>query len=369
MWLHPATQRNVARLRADGVDRRRAGRRAARDRASSGRAACPSRTRLVDDDRRSGCSRAHAALGGHPVLVTAGPTREAADPVRFLSNGSTGTMGFEIAAAAARRGATVTLLAGPVALDTPPGVTRVDVVSADDLLAAALAHADADLVVAAAAVSDYAPADPCDRKMAKADGDLSMRLRRTPDVLAALGARKRPGQTLVGFALETHDGEAHARAKLARKHLDWIALNTRRGAGRGLRDRHQPPDAARRRRAPRRGPAGPQTGRRRGAPRLPSLDESARPSRPAGLRLHVDSRSTAPPPAVPGGLRYLALGDSYTIGEGVPPADRWPVQLAAALRSAGVAVADPQIIATTGWTVAELEAAIDAADPPSRTRS
>ena len=167
-------------------------------------------------------------------MITAGPTREALDPVRFLSNGSTGTMGFEIAAAAARRGARVTLLAGPVALPTPPGVDRVDVTTADDLLAAALAVEAPDLVVAAAAVSDYAPVETSARKLKKSDDDLTVMLRRTPDVLAALGQRKAPGQTLVGFALETHDGEAHARAKLARKRLDWIALNTAGAPGEGF---------------------------------------------------------------------------------------------------------------------------------------
>ena len=106
--------------------------------------------------------------------------------------------------------------------------------SADDLLEAALAHADADLVIAAAAVSDYAPAEASDRKLKKGDGDLTLRLRRTPDVLAALGERKRDGQTLVGFALETHDGEAHARAKLERKRLDWIALNVQGEPGAGM---------------------------------------------------------------------------------------------------------------------------------------
>ena len=174
------------------------------------------------------------SLEGRHVLVTAGPTREAIDPVRFLSNGSTGRMGFALAEAAARRGARVTLLAGPVRLDTPPGVERVDVVSAGDLLEAALAHADADLVIAAAAVSDYAPAAPSDRKLKKGDGDLTLALRRTPDVLAMLGERKRDGQTLVGFALETHDGEANARAKLERKRLDWIALNVQGEAGAGM---------------------------------------------------------------------------------------------------------------------------------------
>ncbi len=189
---------------------------------------------VAEIDRWLSEKRSAGPMAGTSVLVTAGPTREAIDPVRFLSNGSTGTMGFEIADAAARRGASVTLLAGPVSLETPPRVTRVDIVTADDLLSAALANADADLVIAAAAVSDYAPADVSDQKMAKADGDLSVRLRRTPDVLAALGERKRPGQTLVGFALETHDGEAHARAKLARKHLDWIALNSAAAPGEGF---------------------------------------------------------------------------------------------------------------------------------------
>ena len=132
----------------------------------------------------------------------------------------------------------MTLVAGPVALATPPGVRRVDVVSADDMLRAALAHADADLVIAAAAVSDYAPVEVSDRKLKKGDADLTLRLRRTPDVLAALGERRSArgggGQVLVGFALETHDGEAHARAKLEAKRLDWIALNSAAEPGAGF---------------------------------------------------------------------------------------------------------------------------------------
>ena len=182
--------------------------------------------------RKAGAANPEPLEGRH-VLVTAGPTREAIDPVRFLSNGSTGAMGFALAAQAAARGARVTLLAGPVALETPPGVDRVDVVTADDLLRAAL-EVDADVVIAAAAVSDYAPAEASDRKLKKGDGDLTLTLRRTPDVLAALAERRRDGQTLVGFALETHDGEAHARAKLERKGLDWIALNVQGEDGAGM---------------------------------------------------------------------------------------------------------------------------------------
>ncbi|NNF59137.1 MAG: phosphopantothenoylcysteine decarboxylase, partial [Rhodothermaceae bacterium] len=119
-------------------------------------------------------------------------------------------------------------------LDTPPGVMREDIVSADDLHRAALAHADADLVIAAAAVADFAPAEPSDRKTKKSEDDLTLRLRRTPDVLAALGERKRDGQVLVGFALETHDGEVHARAKLEKKNLDWIVLNHANEDGAGF---------------------------------------------------------------------------------------------------------------------------------------
>ncbi|MEL6615056.1 MAG: bifunctional phosphopantothenoylcysteine decarboxylase/phosphopantothenate synthase [Bacteroidota bacterium] len=281
MWHHPATQRNVATLQSDGVtilppasgelasgligDGRlpepadivaRLGPWLAgeggRGKRKGGTAGAGSPSPAANDHvasggeepvgtQRAGSASTHTpeASGGGPlagrsVLVTAGPTREAIDPVRFLSNGSTGTMGFEIAREAARRGADVTLLAGPVALRTPEGVTRVDIVSADDLHAAAMAHADADLVIAAAAVSDYAPEAPSDRKLKKTDDDLSISLRRTPDVLAALGAQKRDGQTLVGFALETHDGETHARGKLERKHLDWIVLNLQNEPGAGF---------------------------------------------------------------------------------------------------------------------------------------
>ncbi|MEM1116395.1 MAG: bifunctional phosphopantothenoylcysteine decarboxylase/phosphopantothenate--cysteine ligase CoaBC [Bacteroidota bacterium] len=248
MWAHPATQRNVERLRADGVEVvAPAHGELASGLVGDGRLPEPEDlVAHVDRWLTADGRRPTTALGTRPqsptpdplsgthVVVTAGPTREALDPVRFLSNGSTGTMGFALAEAAARRGAHVTLLAGPVALDTPPGVDRVDITTADDLLEAALAHAEADLVIAAAAVSDYAPASVSDHKLKKGDGDLTLHLRRTPDVLAALGERKRDGQTLVGFALESHDGEANARGKLERKRLDWIALNAATEAGAGF---------------------------------------------------------------------------------------------------------------------------------------
>jgi phosphopantothenoylcysteine decarboxylase/phosphopantothenate--cysteine ligase len=251
MWRHPATRANVEALRRYGytvLDPAHG--ELASGLVGEGRLPEPEEIAAVlagwlAEQARSPEPGARGPLAGKKVLVTAGPTREAIDPVRFLSNGSTGTMGFALAAAAARRGAAVVLLAGPVALPTPPGVTRVDVVSADDLHAAALRHADADLVIAAAAVADYAPAEPRAQKLKKeaaSDADLVLRLRRTPDVLAALGARKRDGQVLVGFALETHDPsagsgqapEASALDKLRRKHLDWIVLNHANEEGAGF---------------------------------------------------------------------------------------------------------------------------------------
>lgn len=173
-------------------------------------------------------------LAGRHVLVTAGPTREALDPVRFLSNRSTGTMGCAIATEAYRRGARVTLIAGPGAPATPAGIERIDVESAEDMHAAALQHATADLVIAAAAVADYAPAERSTSKLKKGDDDLRLALRRTPDVLAALGHSKREGQVLVGFALETDDGVANAIGKLERKNLDWIVLNDPNETGAGF---------------------------------------------------------------------------------------------------------------------------------------
>ncbi len=168
------------------------------------------------------------------VLVTAGPTREVLDPVRFLSNRSTGAMGFALAAAARRLGGETTLVAGPSTLDTPDGVHRVDVESAADMHGAVMEHADADLVIMAAAVADYAPAEASDSKLKKSDDDLVIRLRRTRDILAELGAARRENQILVGFALETDDVEAGARAKLARKNVDWIVLNNPREKGAGF---------------------------------------------------------------------------------------------------------------------------------------
>jgi phosphopantothenoylcysteine decarboxylase/phosphopantothenate--cysteine ligase len=160
--------------------------------------------------------------------VTAGPTREHVDPVRYLSNESSGRMGFEIARAAAERGFAVTLVAGPVRLETPPGVDRVDVTSAREMLAAArTAFRGADALFMAAAVADWRPARRLSGKWRAKDGGAErarLDLVRNPDIVATL-ARKKGPRLVVGFALETADGERRARKKLESKGLDYIVLN------------------------------------------------------------------------------------------------------------------------------------------------
>ncbi|MDQ2909353.1 MAG: bifunctional phosphopantothenoylcysteine decarboxylase/phosphopantothenate--cysteine ligase CoaBC [Candidatus Eremiobacteraeota bacterium] len=177
-------------------------------------------------------------LAGERVLITAGPTREALDPVRFLSNASTGTMGIELAREALARGAAVDLVLGPTLVEAPPGARVERVTTAQEMFAAALARAvDADVTIASAAVADWRPARSHPRKVKKDEAPATLRLERTPDILATLGERKN-GTFLVGFAAETDDLEAHAREKLAQKHLDAIAVNdvSQPGSGFGTGD-------------------------------------------------------------------------------------------------------------------------------------
>ena len=165
------------------------------------------------------------ALAGRKVLVTAAGTREPIDPVRFLGNRSTGRMGFAVAAEAARRGAEVTLIAGPTSLRAPAGVRRIDVETAQEMRAAVLAAYDAaDIVIKTAAVADYRPATVAEHKIKKSEGELTLTLVRNPDILYELG-QKKIRQVLVGFAAETRDVAAYARAKLAKKNLDFIVAN------------------------------------------------------------------------------------------------------------------------------------------------
>jgi phosphopantothenoylcysteine decarboxylase/phosphopantothenate--cysteine ligase len=209
---------------------------AIRDRVAERLSEDPAPQRPNGSQQEDGAQQGDGSLSGTSVLITAGPTREPLDPVRVFTNRSTGTMGYAIAEAAAARGAAVTLVSGPTALEPPDGVEVVSVETADEMNEAVQARRDdADYVFGAAAVADYTPTDPSDRKRKKEDGDLVLHLRRTPDILKTVGDHRRPDQVLVGFALETDNGLDNARRKLEEKHLDWIVLNnpTEEGAGFG----------------------------------------------------------------------------------------------------------------------------------------
>ena len=168
-------------------------------------------------------------------LITAGPTREHIDPVRYLSNGSSGKMGYALAVAAAARGADVELVSGPVALAAPAGVKVTRVVSAADMLAACEARFEAcDVFIAVAAVADYRPVHCSEDKAAKVKGPHALQLEPTADILKTMGQRRRPGQLLVGFAAETSDLDVKAPAKLAAKGCDWIVANDVSAPGIGM---------------------------------------------------------------------------------------------------------------------------------------
>ena len=173
-------------------------------------------------------------LSGKYIIVTAGPTIEPIDPVRFLSNHSTGKMGYAIAGELARRGARVALVSGRTNLDTPAGTERVDVLSAEDMYRAVMGRfPQADGGVMCAAVADYTPAEVSDTKIKKQDGDMVIRLKRTRDIAAEAG-RVKGRRILVGFALETDHERENALGKLQRKNLDFIVLNSLRDAGAGF---------------------------------------------------------------------------------------------------------------------------------------
>jgi len=261
MWNNPATQANLAKLRDYGYYfiEPTTGRLACRTEGVGRMADVPTIFNAIQEMlARSG------SWDGRRVLVTAGPTREPLDPVRYLSNRSSGKMGYALAEAARLRGATVTLVSGPTALPAPGGVEFIRVETAAQMRDAVLSHAPAaDLVLAAAAVSDYRPAERAAQKIKKAppapnnggargEGTVGARLiapsspppllgargltlplTANDDILARLGREKRAGQTLVGFAAETEDLLDHARRKLAAKNLDWIVANdvTAEGAG------------------------------------------------------------------------------------------------------------------------------------------
>lgn len=169
------------------------------------------------------------------IVVTAGPTREKIDRIRYLSNRSSGKMGFALAEAAQKCGAEVVLISGPVALTPPENIRHIQVESAQEMLEAVRREvAGADLLVMAAAVADYRPVKVFEGKMKKSDGELFLELERTPDILLEIGKHKRPGQVFVGFAAETSELLSRAEEKLRRKHLDWIVANDIAPADRGF---------------------------------------------------------------------------------------------------------------------------------------
>ncbi|GAK04655.1 phosphopantothenoylcysteine decarboxylase [Geomicrobium sp. JCM 19037] len=223
MYEHPAVVENMDRLRSRGVKFVEPG---------AGYLACGwiGKGRLSEPEDllaylQQELEAETSDLKGKTFVVTAGPTREVIDPVRFISNRSSGKMGYSIARAAAERGAEVILISGPVTLDVPVGVTRVSVTSAEEMYEQTLAYYDeADVVIKTAAVSDYRPVDRDEHKVKKQDGTLTLEFERTKDILEELG-RKKTNQVLIGFAAETRDVIRYAEDKLERKNLDLIVAN------------------------------------------------------------------------------------------------------------------------------------------------
>lgn len=247
MWHHAATQRNLAQLRADGIrimepdDGAMACGEFGKGRLPEPEAIAAEIERLlalpkvadpleqfvINHRDFATALEASGALAGKHVLITAGPTHEPIDPVRYIANRSSGKQGFAIAAAAARAGARVTLVAGPVNQPTPAGVDRVDVQTAREMMAAVEAALPADVAIMVAAVADWRTADAADQKLKK-DGSgrpAPLTLVENPDILATLGHGAQRPALLIGFAAETQKIAEHAQAKLARKGADWIVAN------------------------------------------------------------------------------------------------------------------------------------------------
>lgn len=231
MYEHPATQSNLATLRSRG---------ALMVEPASGRLACgdTGKGKLADVESIEEAiisALTKKDLEGKTVTVTAGPTREAMDPVRFLSNHSTGKMGYAIARCAQRRGARVKLISGPVALAAPDGVELINVESARDMREAVLsALPESDFVIKAAAVGDYRPAEYKDDKIKKKNDDMSIALVRNPDILAEIGTLRRDDQVICGFSMETKDLLENSTKKLNAKNCDVIVANNLKTKGAGF---------------------------------------------------------------------------------------------------------------------------------------
>ncbi|GAA4134940.1 bifunctional phosphopantothenoylcysteine decarboxylase/phosphopantothenate--cysteine ligase CoaBC [Sphingobacterium kyonggiense] len=232
MWKHPAVQHNIDLLKQYGHQIIPPGTgELASGLVGEGRLAEPEEIFAFITNH----FESNLPLKGKRALVSAGPTYEAIDPVRFIGNHSSGKMGYAIAKQLQALGAEVTLVSGPTALNSPSQVNRVDVVSAQQMFEAMDKHfQESDIVVMSAAVADYTPVEVADQKIKKKAEDFSIDLKKTTDILASLGKQKRDNQTLVGFALETNNELAHAKDKLERKNLDFIVLNSMQDKGAGF---------------------------------------------------------------------------------------------------------------------------------------
>ena len=231
MYLNPVTQRNLGMLSDLGMEiiTPASGHLACGD---TGAGKMPEIDILYDYLEKA---LAPKDLTGLKVVVSAGPTREAIDPVRYITNHSSGKMGYAIAKAAARRGADVTLVSGPVDIKAPEYVRTIPIISAADMAKAVKeSAADADIVIKAAAVADYRPANVAKDKIKKKDGDLNIPLSRTEDIIGFLGEHKKPGQFLCGFSMETRDLIENSKAKLSKKNLDMIVANNVKVEGAGF---------------------------------------------------------------------------------------------------------------------------------------
>ena len=233
MYAHTATQRNMERLKQDGVHIIEPGSGfLASGLVGKGRMAEP---QDIVEAVEAILTEKKKSLTGKHFLVTAGATIEPIDPVRFISNHSSGKMGYAVAEALAERGAKVTLVSGRTALDTPKGVKRVDVLSAEQMYEACeTVWEQTDGAVMCAAVADYTPQTVAEEKLKKGEGDMSIVLKRTKDIAASLGAKK-GSRVLIGFAMETQNEKENAQSKLERKNFDFIVLNSLRTEGAGFR--------------------------------------------------------------------------------------------------------------------------------------
>ncbi len=233
MWKHGATQKNITILSAFGnkiifpaVGELASGL------VGEGRMAEPEEILTILEQDFS----AHLPLQGKKALVSAGPTYEAIDPVRFIGNHSSGKMGFALAEELCVLGADVTLITGPTGMLTDLSIKRIDVVTAKEMLDACLANfPDNEITIMSAAVADYRPKDIGDKKIKKGQGELTLELEKTVDILEMLGKQKSASQILVGFALETHDEEVYAKQKLEQKNLDFVVLNSLNESGAGFK--------------------------------------------------------------------------------------------------------------------------------------